>query len=276
MLSDIMYSTAQTTDGSIELFLDIYQPTAECDANRPTVLFVHGGGFTSGNKVGSNVQRMADVMTSRGINFVSIQYRLQGDNPVPSPAFAEVRDDLVDAAIDGGNDPRIDAIASAFEDTVSALNFLESNEDTYCVDTDRIGYWGSSAGAFTVLQVAYGLNQFGIERPEPKVVVDFWGNLLRDSDLEVGEAPFFVIHGTNDPTVAFQDAVDLTNRAQLVAVPFAFYSIEGGGHGFGNTGTFTSTVEGTTLIDLTADFVEAHLTGATPLYRSVNVTPPGN
>jgi len=28
------------------------------------------------------------------------------------------------------------------------------------------------------MQVAYGLNQFSIARPEPAVVIDYWGDLL--------------------------------------------------------------------------------------------------
>lgn len=271
LTSDIQYGEGATVNGAKPLFLDLHAPDEACSANRPTVLFVHGGGFTSGNKAGSNVNAIAEAMIPRGINVVSIQYRLDPDDPLPSQPFVDVVDDIVAAGGGDPNEPRLDAIAAAFEDTVAALGFLDANQDNLCVDADRIAYWGSSAGAYTVLQVGYGLNQFGIQRPEPRVVVDYWGGLFRDSDLEVGEAPFLAIHGTNDATVDYKEAVDLTDRADVVAVSFALYTVNGAGHGFGATGTFTNTVEGQTLLERTADFVEAHLTGGTPIYGRFDV-----
>lgn len=273
LTSDIQYGQGATATGDIPLFLDLYAPDAPCLTNRPTVLFVHGGGFVGGNKAGGNIATVAEEIVGRGINLVSIQYRLDPQDPIPGPDFQAVIDDFVNNAGTDPNEPLLDAIGAAFEDTVLALNFLEANEDTLCVDTSNIGYWGSSAGAFTVLQVGYGLNQFGINRPEPAVVVDYWGGLFRDSDLEMDEAPFFVIHGTADTTVDFAEAQQITNRADVVSVPFALYTINGAGHGFGATGTFTNTVDGQTLLVRTVDFVEAHLTGGTPIYGRFDVTP---
>lgn len=271
--SDIQYGQGATASGDIDLFLDLYTPEGDCTANRPTVLFVHGGGFTGGSKDNGNIVQISEEITRRGLNLVSIQYRLDPQNPLPSQAFIDVVEDIAGTGINDDEDDRLDAIGAAFEDTVAALNFLEANQDDLCVDTSRIALWGSSAGAFTVLQVGYGLNQFGIDRPEPAVVVDYWGGLFRDSDLEMGEAPFLVIHGTNDPTVDFVEARQITDRADVVAVNFAFYTVEGAGHGFGNTGTFTNTVDGQTLLVRTVDFVEAHLTGGTPIYGRFDVTP---
>lgn len=272
LTSDIQYGEGATTNGNIPLLFDLYAPDEPCTANRPTVLFAHGGGFVGGSKSDENVPPLAQEMVSRGINFVSIDYRLDPQNPLPSQPFVDVLDDIAEElGGDLGDTSRADAIAAAIEDTVTALNFLESNQDNLCVDTDRIAYWGSSAGAFTVLQVGYGLNQFGIQRPEPAAVVDYWGRLFRVSDMEVGEAPFLVLHGTNDPTVDFQNAVDITNQAGVVGLDFAFYTVTGGGHGFNPTGTFTLTVDGQTLLERTADFIEAHLTGGTPIYGRFEV-----
>jgi len=271
--SDIQYGTGATTAGSIHLLLDLYQPDNTCPANRPLVFFVHGGGFTGGDKVSGNAQFRADEMNARGFAFVSINYRLDPDQPLPAPEYVAVVDDLLADGFGDPSDPRLDAIAAAFEDTVTALNFLRDNQDTYCVDTSRLAYWGSSAGAFTVLQVAYGLNQFGIDRPEPDVVIDYWGALIRPTDLEVGEAPFLVIHGTQDATVDYQNAVALTDQAQITGVSHAFYTVIGAGHGGRAVGLDTNEVGGKTLHELTFDFVEAHLTGGTPVYQRVDITP---
>lgn len=271
--NDIQYGQGATTTGDIPLRFDLYQPDEPCTANRPTVFFVHGGGFTSGNKRDQNSRTISEKMTARGINFISIQYRLQPNDPVPSQQYRAIVDDII-ADIGGDTEePRIDSIAAAFEDAVTALNFIEANQDALCVDASRLGFWGSSAGATTVMQVAYGLNQFGIQRPEPRVVVDYWGNLLRDSDVGIGEAPFFVVHGTLDNTSPYQNALDLTGQADIVAIQYALYTVIGARHGFANTGVFENTFEGVVLADLTADFVEAHLTGGMPVYGRFEVTP---
>lgn len=271
--SDIQYGQGATANGDIPLLLDLYQPDEACTANRPLVFFVHGGGFTGGDKVSGNAIFRAEQMNARGFNFVSINYRLDPDEPLPSTQFVNVVDDVLADGFGDPNDPRLDAIAAAFEDMVTALNFLRANEDQFCTDTSRLAYWGSSAGAFTVLQVAYGLNQFGIDRPEPDVVIDYWGALIRPFDLEVAEAPLFVIHGTADNTVDYQNSVDLTNRANLVGVPHAFYTVIGAGHGGRATGIDTNMVDGQTLHELTFDFIEAHLTDGMPVYQTIDITP---
>ena len=270
---DIEYAQGKTANGDIPLLLDLYEPDEACSANRPTVLFVHGGGFRSGSKDSGNARFRAEQMNARGFNFVSINYRLEPDVPLPSEPFAAVVADIIADGFGDPDEPRLDAIAAAFEDTVTALNFLRDNQDSFCADMSRVAYWGSSAGAFTVLQVAYGLNQFGIDRPEPSVVIDYWGALFRPSDLEVAEAPFLVIHGTQDNTVDYQNAVDLTNRAQIVSVSHAFYTVIGAGHGGQAVGLDVNEVDGQTLHELTFDFVEAHLNGDAPVYQTVEITP---
>ncbi|MEO1731961.1 MAG: prolyl oligopeptidase family serine peptidase, partial [Pseudomonadota bacterium] len=90
--------------------------------------------------------------------------------------------------------------------------------------------------------------------------------LIRPTDIEVSEAPFLVIHGTQDNTVDYQNAVDLTGQAQIVGVSHAFYTVIGAGHGGRATGIDVNEVDGQTLHERTFDFVEAHLTGGTPIY----------
>ena len=48
---DITYGTAPDDNGNqVALKLDLYQPTGDTAAKRPAVVWVHGGGFTSGDK----------------------------------------------------------------------------------------------------------------------------------------------------------------------------------------------------------------------------------
>ncbi|MEO0907902.1 MAG: hypothetical protein AAFY07_10280, partial [Pseudomonadota bacterium] len=66
--NDIQYGEGATLSGNIPLFLDLYAPDEPCNANRPTVVFVHGGGFVSGNKRSGSVTTIAEEMVARSIN----------------------------------------------------------------------------------------------------------------------------------------------------------------------------------------------------------------
>jgi len=271
LLSDIEYTQSATTNGSIPLLLDIYQPDDSCPANRPTVLFVHGGGFVAGDKASNNITRLAEAVNEKDMNFVSIQYRLLGDDPVLSPTFQNIAGEFI-AITPILQQPLVTAAVAATEDTVTALTWMEDNADDFCLDTTNLAYWGSSAGSITVMQVAYGLNQFSIARPEPVVVIDYWGDLPRDTDLEFREAPLFILHGNEDDVVPYQSALDLEARADAVGVPFAFYTVDGAGHAFDAIDIFTLESSGVTLIDQTVNFIEAHLVGGLPDYITVTIS----
>ena len=264
---DIAYGSGATTSGSTALQLDVYRPQLACDAPRPTVVFIHGGGFTGGSRKGANVEAIAQELTRRGINLLSISYRLQGDNPVISSEFAAFERDF--QALNALQSvAQVTAFTAAVEDTVRALRWAVSNAGTYCIDPARFGVWGGSAGAITAMHVAYSLDEYAIPRPPVRVAVDYWGALLRSSDLEAGEPPLFVMHGTIDPTVPYTNALDITGQAQRVGVPFTFYSITGGGHGFDGSGFFSLMVDGQSIASKTATFVDAHMrAGGQPVYE---------
>ncbi len=271
--TNISYGAGPVVGGSIPLLLDLYRPQLACDAPRPTVIFVHGGGFVGGSRTGANVDVIASELTRRGINLISIDYRLQGDNPVTSSEFAAFEGDF--RALNTAEPAeRVTAFTAAVEDAVRAMRWADANAATYCIDPQRFGLWGSSAGAYTVLHAAYALDDYAIPRPPVRVVVDYWGGLFRDPDLEAGEPPLFVLHGTNDPTVAYTEATQITDRAQAIGVPFTFYTSVGGGHGFESTGFFDVLVDGESIAGKTANFVDAHMrTGGQPVYERRDFVP---
>lgn len=264
----IQYGEGPTRTGTIPLFLDIYQPSLSCSRLRPTTLYVHGGGFVGGSRQGTNVEAIARELAPLGINLISIQYRLQGDAPRISAEFAAFEADY-QAIATTQPAAQVMAFVAAVEDAVRAMRWMQSNAAQYCIDPNRIAVWGSSAGAVTVLHVAYTLDAYGISRPSPKVVVDYWGSLFRASDLKANAVPLFVLHGTADPTVPYTAALSLTGRATEVGVPFTFYTVTGGGHGFQDTGFFDLKVDGQSIAKRSADFVAGHLIdGRMPLYEN--------
>lgn len=264
---NIPYGSGSVAGGSIPLLLDVHQPAGACTTPRPTVMFVHGGGFVGGSRKGGNVDAIAAALAQRGINLLSIDYRLEGNNPVISPAFAQFESDYraLNAAQPAA---RATAFTAAVEDGLQALKWIEANAGSYCIDPNRLGVWGSSAGAYTVLHIAYALDEYAIARPALRVVVDYWGGLFRDSDLDAGELPLFVLHGTADPTVPYSEATELATRAETVGVPLTFYTITGGTHGFDGSGFFEVKADGEAIASKTAAFVEAHLKdGGQPVYE---------
>lgn len=267
LLSDIKYGEGASSRGSIDLLLDIYQPEATCTAPRPTTFYVHGGGFVLGDKADQIVAALAPRITAEGFNFVSINYRLAGDAPVLSPAFQEVGQGYVDDGLLDPNNNLFNAVLASFEDGVTALNWMERNAATYCLDMDRLGYWGSSAGTFVTLQIAYALDQFNILRPEPRFVTAWWGVLLRTEDLEVGEAPFLILHGDEDDVVPYQASLELASRADTENVPFAFYTLVGAGHGFDTS----NQAQTRTAIDASVRFAVDQLTRGNPVYGRISV-----
>ncbi|WP_416908275.1 MAG: alpha/beta hydrolase [Polymorphobacter sp.] len=267
LLSDISYGSGESQTGSVDLRLDIYQPEATCTAPRPTVFYVHGGGFIMGDKQDGLVAAIAPRVTAEGFNFVSINYRLLGDMPVFSNEFAAFAQALVDDGLVNPDGDLFDTVISAIEDGVTALRWMEANAGQYCMDMSRMGYWGSSAGTIITAQIAYGLNQFAIVRPEPVFHNAWWGELFRMSDLETGEAPFLILHGEEDPLVDYRISLAMTAQADAVGVPYAFYTLVGAGHGF-DTDNQPQTLAG---IERSVQFAVDHLTGGTPTYGTFDL-----
>jgi acetyl esterase/lipase len=107
--------------------LDIYIPAAE--HNMPVLIYVHGGGWTSGDK--GAVGAKAAYFTGRGFIFVSINYRLipaarpAGQAADVAEAVAWVRDNI---ALYGGNAGRLFLLGHS---AGAHLTALIASDETY-------------------------------------------------------------------------------------------------------------------------------------------------
>jgi len=97
--------------------LDLYLPAAGGPA-RPLVVWVHGGGWSSGDKNGCP----AKWLVERGYAVASIGYRLSGQALYPAQ----------------------------IEDCKAAIRFLRAHAAEYSIRPERIGAWGASAGGHLV------------------------------------------------------------------------------------------------------------------------------
>ncbi|MCB0858737.1 MAG: alpha/beta hydrolase [Solirubrobacterales bacterium] len=72
--SDIAYGPANDQPGSN--LLDVYVPVEESPSPRPVFVWIHGGGWFTGDKVSSTMPFKAKTLVDAGFVFVSVNYRL--------------------------------------------------------------------------------------------------------------------------------------------------------------------------------------------------------
>ena len=124
LTSDVPYDAIEGVDPAL-LSLDVYRPAGA--GPFPIVVFVHGGGWHSGDKV-SAVHAKGDWLTSRGVMLVSVNYRLS-----PEPSASPAPDRIT--------------FPTHPEDVGRAVDFVRANAATWDGDPGRLALMGHSAGA---------------------------------------------------------------------------------------------------------------------------------
>jgi acetyl esterase/lipase len=225
------------------LRMDLYQPATRSHATRPVVIVIHGGGFVNGNRKEPGLVRIARALTAQGAVVASIDYRLAGQQPRPSPRVAPLVRALPDAPISA-------AIASAVDDTLTAADYLRAHARRLHIDPRRLGLVGSSAGAITADQVGYALDDHRIKGPRLRFVASLWGGILvppagfdgtvAPTQVGRGEPALFAVHGDADPTLPVRLDDALVARARAQRIRTEYHRIAGGGHGYANVKFFTA------------------------------------
>ena len=219
--TDLTYGRAPDLQGNpVDLKLDLYQPAGDTVTKRPAYVWVHGGGFSAGDK--SSGAGMASFFARLGYVAVSINYRL-----------------LAPPGCGGHLDPSAECRAAAIEaqhDAQAAVRWLRRNAATYRIDPDRIAMGGGSAGAITSLLVGW--------RPEDpgssgnagfssaiRAAVSVSGGTPDESPITAGDAPALFIHGTADRVVPYAWAVSNAVKMLHLGIPVVLEPIDGAGHG---------------------------------------------
>ena len=180
---DVPYAEVPGVDASL-LSLDVYVPDAPAGA--PVVVYVHGGGWSGGDKV--RVGAKAAWLTEQGAVFVSVNYRLSPSPPDPDAPGA-VRHPV------------------HARDAAAAIAYVYREIDRYGGDPARISLLGHSAGAHLVALVGTDprlLGAHGLAPSDLQAVVALDTNaydvpflLARDG----GERGLYLNAFTTDPTV---------------------------------------------------------------------------
>jgi acetyl esterase/lipase len=258
------------TGGGTPLFLDIYQPDQPIARPTPAVIFIHGGGWSAGDKYPSQVSELARA----GFFCVSINYRLSGVAPFPA----------------------------AVEDCKCAVRWLRANAAKYNVDPDRIGAWGGSAGGHLTLMVAASDATAGLEgrggwegvSSRVQAACSFFGpsdfvNWAQTSPafarmdnkflggtyaripevfaraspvtyVSPDDPPLIIFHGDKDQVVPYEQSVLIDAACRKAGLESTLVMVRGAGHGFvmqPNVPSFTPA--NPEITRMVTDFFRKHL-----------------
>jgi acetyl esterase/lipase len=217
--SGIVYGSAVNESGDTQqLALDLYEPAGDTAAARPAVVWVHGGSFRTGNRTSPELVDEATTLGRQGYVSVSISYRLSS----------------VGCASGGASVACLAEIVDAKHDAQAAVRFLRAHAAEYRIDPDRIAIGGTSAGAITALNVAYGADDVGTSgNPGPSSQVRAAVSLSGAAILtqpDPGEPPALLFHGTADFVVPYAWAEATASTAQSEGLVGDLVSWEGDGH----------------------------------------------
>lgn len=232
---DIPYG-AVSTSGSITL--DVYEPTSPSTTPRPLIIFVHGGGFSGGDK--SQAQGKASIYTDAGFVFASINYRLSGEAPFPAAPM----------------------------DVLTSVRYFRANAAKWNIDPNRIGLYGTSAGATLAVYAAvasntgkYDSSVWGDQSSRVGAAAGYFGpmdfvnvqltgaeirylggtpqekpDVAKEAspvfNVDPTDPPIILFHGENDPVVPVKHSELMFEALQNAGVPSSFTKVINAGHGF--------------------------------------------
>ena len=245
-------------NNNIRQTLNIWLPCKihHCDKKFPLIVHIHGGGFTTGEKM----EKPNIDFLEAGFAFSSINYRL-----IPESKFPDY-----------------------LHDAKAAIRWLRSNNRDLRIDSSRIGIYGESAGGALTSYMAFtnGINKVEIngniidiegnignnknESSEISAAINYYGHA--DSkmfcDLKKGLDPncedtsnfchsctspisyigkgrsvrYMIIHGTDDKLVPYIHG-DMLSKKFTEIYPnnnpeLTFITVKNGGHGWWDKKTF--------------------------------------
>lgn len=227
------YGTALNYQGvNQNLLFDFYEPSNDNITDRPLVIYVHGGGFTSGSRSYPSVKAICRRMANKGYAVANIDYRLD-------PNFN---------LYNSSSDRR--AMTDAMHDAKQAIRYFKANATTYKVDTSLIFIGGESAGAITSMMASFvdkqaEMNNYPMAYPNNPIgntsnlnmsnsvkgTLCLCGMILDTLAMELPTDPTILwTHGTNDNFIPISLAFNVVLRASHIGLPIEAKSYQGATH----------------------------------------------
>ena len=209
----------------VDLDMDIYEPGNDTESQRPVIIFLHPGAFFSGSNDSDDMVSLSNSAAKRGYVAISANYRL-GLNIIST--YSGER-----------------AVYRGVQDASALVRYLRENHEELSINPNKIFIWGSSAGSFIGLHLAYSDDS---ERPEstygggsdpdlgcidcegnsynhnskPNALVSCWGAI---GDLDwispEDDVPAIMFHGTSDLVVPYDYGLPFTIN---IALPIVYGS----------------------------------------------------
>jgi acetyl esterase/lipase len=232
---DVVYTKVNGWEGRMDLYLP-----PKASKLTPIVINIHGGGWNHGTK---ESQTGFNTFFKAGYAVANMEYRLTPQATAPA----------------------------AVEDTRCALIYLIKNAAALNIDVNKIVIMGGSAGGHLALmggllandhrfdtnckdaknvKVAAIVDKYGItdvwdwgygKNVTSKSANRWLGAKEKDKEFAASVSPItyvtknsppiYIVHGNADPTVPYQQSVDLYKKLQEVGVKSKFVTVEGGLHG---------------------------------------------
>jgi acetyl esterase/lipase/peptidoglycan/xylan/chitin deacetylase (PgdA/CDA1 family) len=218
--------------GGSPLRMDVYYPRT-ADGRWPGVVFVHGGGWTGGDK--SQVGPEGPALRDAGFLVFSVNYRLGPQHRFPA----------------------------MIEDVKCAVRFLRANAASFNLDPERIGAWGSSAGGHLAAllgmadaSAGFDVGEYSGQSSRVRAVSSFYGPMdftvafaggheskpevfggydpVRASPISyasAGDPPFLFVHGDSDQLVPLSQSERMHAKLQQVGVPSKLVAVANANHG---------------------------------------------
>lgn len=196
---DALYSVQKTThtyhkfNKKDSLQLDFYRPEG-VDKAMPLLLYIHGGGFSGGQRDDANTIQFANAMAEKGYAVASISYRLI----MKKLGFG----------CDTKTKDKIKAFDTAAEDISYAIKHIIKNKAIFNIDDENIVISGTSAGAEAVLHLAYVYESKILPKKFKFAgVIGMAGAIINLDQIDTERAiPTQLFHGTNDNLVPYHIA----------------------------------------------------------------------
>jgi acetyl esterase/lipase len=222
--------------GSRPLHADIARPKTPPAVPMPAVMWIHGGGWSSGSH---HEMQQSVRLANHGYLVLSVEYR------------------LVDEAI----------WPAQIEDCKLGVRWLRENAAKYNVNPDRIGCWGTSSGGHLAALMGVTGDKPDLEgkggsagvSSRVQAVVDFCGptdfkgrsdvtrkmaggtyeekpdvfkQMSPRDNVNPKACPYLIVNGEKDTTVPVFHAKRMTEALKKVNVPVELIIVKNAGHGY--------------------------------------------
>lgn len=177
--------------------LDVYMAKNNTNGPVPLMIWIHGGGFRSGDK--SQGAHFAKYFTNEGICFITLNYRLSGHAIAPA----------------------------CFHDCARALQFIRYNATKWNIDKNHIAVGGGSAGAGLAQWLAYSPERADSKANDPVLHESSRANALVLSNAQTSYDPRWIkkhIPGEAWQGEAIQELYDI-NIEDLDQLPEEKYAL---------------------------------------------------